>query len=234
MRDEEDRLGRLAGEPEQIEVELLAGEQIDGSERLVHQHERRIVDQRAADGCALAHADRQLIGVRALEPGQADQPQKRARPVDELRPVQPLDLDGQEDVVEHRPPLEQDVSLEDHSDAVRGTVHLAAVHHDLPGARAVQSRGEHQQRALAAAARPDDAAELRLGDRAADAIEGEQPAAVPQLIGHGDGAHLHQRRAPSGLGTALNQLHAAAPGSKDIAFRLSGRGSTSTSINSIK
>ncbi len=74
VRDEEDRLGRLAGEPEQIEVELLAGEQIDGSERLVHQHERRIVDQRAADGYALAHADGQLIGVRALEPGQADQP----------------------------------------------------------------------------------------------------------------------------------------------------------------
>src|SRR5713226_9574896 len=108
----------LRDEPEQVEAQLLARQRIDGGEWLVHEQEPRIVDQRAADADALPHADRELLRKRILEACETDQPEQRARAVLELRPGQPLDLDGQEDVVERRPPFEQEVALEYHAHAV--------------------------------------------------------------------------------------------------------------------
>src|SRR6185312_1831442 len=47
--DEEDRLARFLPDPEQLEVHLLARQRIERAERLVHQHELGIVDERARD-----------------------------------------------------------------------------------------------------------------------------------------------------------------------------------------
>ena len=50
---------RLAiGKPQslQFDIELIAGERIKRTERLIHEEQHRIIDQRPADRHALAHA----------------------------------------------------------------------------------------------------------------------------------------------------------------------------------
>src|SRR5437764_111000 len=60
MRDEQN--GRLSPQPERLEVHtnLQARQRIERAERLVHQEQRRIVDERAYQRDALAHAARKL------------------------------------------------------------------------------------------------------------------------------------------------------------------------------
>ncbi len=69
------------GEPQRLEVEahLLARQRIERAERLVHQQQRRVVDQRARDRDALAHAARQLVRIaigEIPEPDLVEQPQR--------------------------------------------------------------------------------------------------------------------------------------------------------------
>src|SRR6516225_1457017 len=54
--DEQHGLGIGEPQPLQLEIELVAGHGVERAERLVHEKERRVEQQRAADGDALAHA----------------------------------------------------------------------------------------------------------------------------------------------------------------------------------
>jgi len=104
-----------------------------------------------------------------------------------------LDLDGQEDVLEHRSPFEQEVALEDHSHAVPGAGHRPAVDDDLPGARLIQAGGEHEQRALPAAAGPTMAQNSDSRDRAPDLVERQQKRICSQIVRHREVLQLHEK-----------------------------------------
>ena len=64
---------------QQLEVHLLAGQRVERAERLVHQHQLRVVDQRACDRRALLHAARQLVRPLVLRACEADQREQVAR-----------------------------------------------------------------------------------------------------------------------------------------------------------
>ena len=51
--DEDDRLAQLALQAQELVLQLLAHDRVDGAERLVHQHHRRVGGERAGDADAL-------------------------------------------------------------------------------------------------------------------------------------------------------------------------------------
>src|SRR5438128_1867861 len=57
---------------QQLLLHQLAGLRVERCERLVHQQNLRIHDQRARKVHALLHAARQLVGIMMLEAGKAD------------------------------------------------------------------------------------------------------------------------------------------------------------------
>ena len=74
--DDEHRLGGEVGAAPQLEelaAEVLGGEDVEGGERLVHEERVGFDDERAGEADALAHAARELLGVRGLEAVEADE-----------------------------------------------------------------------------------------------------------------------------------------------------------------
>ena len=104
----------------QLEVHVFARHGVERSERLVHEQHRGIVDEGAGDGDPLLHAAGQLPRIAMLEAGESDEGEEVHRHL--LVPVatEPLDVDGQEHVVEHAPPRKEHRRLEHHSDVAPG------------------------------------------------------------------------------------------------------------------
>ena len=132
MGDEHHGLAPLEPDALQLDVHRLAGERVERAERLVHQQQRRIVDQRAHQRDALLHAARQLPRVAVLETGQADQrDQRRARAAIMLLAAEPLHVDRQQRVAEHAAPGKQHRRLEHHADVAARAVDRRAVEQRL-------------------------------------------------------------------------------------------------------
>jgi hypothetical protein len=181
--DEDDGLARLAPDAEELDVHELAGHGVERAERLVHQQQRRVVDERAGQRHALAHAARQLVGVlvlEALEAGQLEQAE--GAPARRL-PVEAQHLYRQHHVVEDVPPRQQDGILEDDADVAAGAVDgPPAQVHAAGGAR--QEAGQDlEERGLAAARLAHDRDELALGDVERDAAERAHERAALRAIG---------------------------------------------------
>src|SRR5579884_406923 len=174
--DEQDRFPRGEPDPLQVAHHLVAGQRVEGAEGLVHQQQRRVVDQGAADRHALAHAPGQLPGVAALEAGQADAAEQLAGPADVRLAAEAAHVDRQQHVVLHRPPVEQRVALEDDAEVGEWTADGTAPDDDPAAGRGRQPGDEHEQGALAAAGRPDDRDELALAQREAHVVEGGETA----------------------------------------------------------
>ena len=77
--DEQHGLARAQPERLEVDAHLLARQRVERAERLVHQQQRRIVDQRAHDRVALAHAARQLARVAVGELAEPDRSQQARR-----------------------------------------------------------------------------------------------------------------------------------------------------------
>ena len=131
--DHQDRLDRDAPflpQVEQVGAQRFGGQHVERRERLVHQQDFRLDDQRAGEADALAHAAGKLLrigGFEAVETDDVDRLQRAlARFVgrDALRPQPDLD------VVEHGQPGEQREALEHHRDAFGRAVDRLAVDSD--------------------------------------------------------------------------------------------------------
>ena len=72
--DEEDRLAQLGLQAQELVLQALAVDRVDGAERLVHQHHARVGGQRPGDADPLLLAAGELRGVAVAELGvEADQ-----------------------------------------------------------------------------------------------------------------------------------------------------------------
>src|SRR5207249_9594427 len=81
VRHEQRGLGVLLPEIQQQLVHLVAGDRVERAERLVHQQQFGVVDQRPADRDALAHSARQLMRLLVHEPVETDALQQLSRAV---------------------------------------------------------------------------------------------------------------------------------------------------------
>jgi hypothetical protein len=68
MGDEDDRLAHLVLDAQELVLQTIAGDAVDGAEGLVHQQHRRIHAERASDADALPLAARKLVRVALREP----------------------------------------------------------------------------------------------------------------------------------------------------------------------
>ena len=105
-------LRRLRPQRLQVDAHLLARERVERAEGLVHQQQRRVVDQRAHDRRALLHAARELARIAVAELAEPDLREQLVRAAAIGRRVDAAQLELQQHVVEHRAPLEQHRALE--------------------------------------------------------------------------------------------------------------------------
>jgi len=163
VRDEHNGLARLLPDPLEVDLELVASQRVEGAEGFVHQEERRVVDEGPTEGDTLAHPARQLEGVPPLEALEADGGDEGPG-AGLVRPrVFPPHHELEEHVAQHGAPVEQEIALEDDADVRVGRRHRPALDTYLAPGGLDQARGEREQGALAAAARPDDRDELPPG-----------------------------------------------------------------------
>jgi hypothetical protein len=195
--DEEDRLPRagdrgLAPHAQQLEVHLVARHGVQRAERLVHQEQRRIEQQRAAEGRALLHAAGELARALGGEVFEPDEAQQLRRALVIAPRVAPRQLRGEQDVLEHAAPVQQHRRLEHHPDLGDGAPDRMV--RDLHAARGRRAQPGHdaEQRRLAAARGTDERDELAARDGEGDVAEGFDRAGR-RLVRHADPVEDDQR-----------------------------------------
>ena len=168
VRHKQRGLGVLLPQIEQQLVHLVAGDRVERAERLVHQQQLGVIDQRPADRDALAHPARQLVRLFVGEAMQPDAIEQRVRRVVVVVDRALQDADREQHVVERALPRQQGRILEHDADAGARTGHRSAVDDDAAGGHRLKASDHHQQRALAAAGGTENGDELAVRYRKAD------------------------------------------------------------------
>ena len=164
--DEEDRLAELALQAQELVLQLLAHDGVDGRERLVHEHHRRVGREGSRHPDALLLAPRELGRVALAELGsQADALEQLGGDVAGALPVPAEQAGHGADVVEDGAVREEPGVLDDVADATPqlGLVHPAgvlAVEGDRAAGRLDHPVDHPQARRLAASRRPDEHGDL--------------------------------------------------------------------------
>ena len=114
--DEQDGHAGLLPDPAQLLVEAVARDLVERAERLVHQQDLRVADQRAGDRDALALAAGQLVRIGVGAVLQAHQFQQFVRRAAALAAGAAADLQRQLDVLQRGAPGQQRRVLEHEAD----------------------------------------------------------------------------------------------------------------------
>ena len=104
---------------------VLRGEHVERGERLVHQKNIRMHDERAGEADALAHAAGQFARIGGFVTIETDQIDRRQRAFADFRQRQAERLKAELHVFKNRQPGEQREGLEHHGDA-RAPAHSPA------------------------------------------------------------------------------------------------------------
>src|SRR5882762_9860729 len=195
---EDDGLARAPPYVEQPLAHEHARLLVEGAERLVHQEDPRVDGQRAPDGHALLHPTRELARVALPE---AAQPQRAeqlgGRPAPALG-RDALQLEPELDVLERRTPWKEPGVLEHGGDPARVRArHRLAGDQQPPAVRRHEAAEHAEERRLAAAGGADQRAELALGDRERDVVEGVDRTRARD-VALGDGLDGDQRATRGG------------------------------------
>ena len=173
---------------------LRAGDLVERAERLVHEEEIGLGDERARDRHAHLHAARELARIARRERREPDELERRRDRAVRGGPVDPREVEGQPDVRGDPRPRHQRCLLEHHREMLRGLPHRLeplAPPAQPPRGRGVEAGGEAKERGLAAARRPEQRHELVAADREVDRGERARAARVSLL----DRGELDDRRA---------------------------------------
>ena len=123
--DHQDRLGRHAPflpQIEQVGAQGLRGQHVERRERLVHQQDLRLHDQRPREADALAHAAGKLLRIGRFEAVEPDDVDRLQRPLAGLVERHAVGAQADLDIVEHVEPGKQREALEHHRDVPRRAV----------------------------------------------------------------------------------------------------------------
>src|SRR5262245_44351521 len=213
--DEDHGLARATPDVEQERLHLIPRLHIERREWLVHQQNLRAYAQRPCDRDPLLHAARELVRMLGREFTEAYLAQELVRAIATLAPTDALQLETEGDVVSRgEPRIERGLLEDQRAIEVRPGDRSAMVEH-CAGRRRFEARQELEQRALAAAARPDDDDELARVHLEVDRCErGHLPvgALVPDLRQ----AHARQRavhhRVPRSRSPGATRARDAEPG----------------------
>src|SRR5450631_2349658 len=118
VTDEDDRLLQFALQVEQLVLQLVANERVEGRERFVHQKDLGVGGEGAGKTDPLLHAARKFVRILVAPAGQADQRQLFVDAAAALRHRVAAQFETEADVLAHSPPRQQRELLEDHGDGV--------------------------------------------------------------------------------------------------------------------
>src|SRR5438046_6517673 len=164
VRDEHDRRAIRRPQLEELVLHERPGLHVESAERLVHEKDGRLVDERLRQRRALAHAARELVRVVALESAKSDTPDPVARAPFGFGALGAAKARSGGGVVGHVLPGKDGGDLEDIPDIPGDALDRLAVHEDVAFAGRLESGDERERRRLAAAGRTDDRAELAVMD----------------------------------------------------------------------
>ena len=165
-------------------LHLLAQLLVERAERLVHQHELGLEDQRAGDRDPLLLAARELGRPAVAEGVELDHLERPAHPVPDLGFGELPDRERKGQVLANRHVREQGIVLEHHADPAlvrRHVVDRLAVQDDPAMGRGLEAREQHQAGGLARARRPEQGQELATGDVEVQVLD-DQALAVVGLL----------------------------------------------------
>ena len=218
-------------------VELLAGERVERAERLVEQQHRGIADQRPGERGALRHPTRELARPQARGRGQTDLRERGFGAVAAHVRRNAGKLHRQRDVVDDRAPRHEARLLEVEADAPVAGDRLRPAD-QRPSRVGSLEPGDHpQERALAAAVRPDHGGERAGTDRQVepgqrlDLPAGRREArvdTVEQEVESGRGRVGRHRGSMTGLPSATGHRTALPPAGTTSSRRVA-RGARSSS-----
>ena len=183
VRDEDDRLADLGVQAQEVVLQPIAGDRVDGAEGLVHEHDRLAGGHRAGDADALALAARELagvaLGVALLEPDELEQFADAGADALLVPAEQPR---HRPDVVLHAHVGEQPDLLEDVADAAAQLGQVQAPHalvadRDVALGDVDQAVDHLHRGRLAAARRPDEHADVARGHAQRELADGWRLAA---------------------------------------------------------
>src|SRR2546425_5004290 len=181
MRDEQDGLLRPEPDVQQLFLHDLAGLGVQGGEGLVHQEDLRVHDERAREIHALLHAARELVGIVLLEAVEPDHLDEVLCPLAGLARAHAATLQAVDDIADHGSPGQERGVLEDDRAVGAGPAHHLAVDGDSGGRGPEQAVHDVEERALAAARRPDDGDEFTVHHLEAHVVQRQQGAARARL-----------------------------------------------------
>jgi len=114
VRDENHGFVVLLPELQQFLLEFEPRLAVQGGERLIHQHDRRVAQKAPNHGDARLHTQRKLVGVGAFAAPKAVAFQQRPRARLALLPAAALHFQAKCGVFKRRHPREQTVLLKNH------------------------------------------------------------------------------------------------------------------------
>ena len=150
--DHQDRLDRnapLLPQVEQIGAQGFGGKHVERRERLVHQEDLRLHDQRPCEADALAHAARQFLRIGRFEAVQPDSVDRLQRPLARLVRGHAVGPEPEFDVIEDVEPREEGEALKHHRDILGRTKNRLAGNRHRPLRRPGEPGDDAQQRGLA-------------------------------------------------------------------------------------
>ena len=158
------------------------GLRVERGERLVHQQDRPLHDQRARQRDALAHAAGQLAGQVLLEAAQSDRGNERARALVARGLGHAAHLQAEGDIVDDAAPGKQVEVLPHHhrvgAERMPDIVALRVLDPDRAAGRAFEPGDDLDQRALAAPARPEQAGDAPRAEAMGEVIERDHAGAA--------------------------------------------------------
>ena len=112
VRDQYDCDALLPPDSQQFEVHRLARHSVERPERLIHQEDAGLMDERAANADTLSHASGEFRWVSVLEAGEPNRGEQSAGAAPCRAHIRTLDLRGHGNVGQDGPPRQQDGRLE--------------------------------------------------------------------------------------------------------------------------
>ena len=196
-------------EPTDLKAHLEAELRIEIRERLVHEDERRLGDDRPRERDALLLAARQLSGIATSEAAELDEVERAADPAFALPSRDPADLETEADVARDAEVREKGVVLEDHAEATalrRVARDVPAI--DLDGAFiGVEQPGDAvERRGLAAPGGTEEADELAAGDLQVEVTDGRRVREMLRQIADTERPQLRRAHCVLPAPTLLSQM----------------------------
>ena len=167
---------------QELEVQALARELVDGGERLVEQQHVHAHHQEAGERHALLHAAGEVARIGVLEAAQPDEVEQLVGLALGALVELLAELGGKQRVLERGLPGQQRRALEHQRHVLARRGHRAAVDGNCSRAERDQAGDQPQHRRLAAAAGTDDRDELAWLGQEVDVVEREHTAL--ELLGH--------------------------------------------------